>query len=359
MKERVLFVATVDSHIGNFHRPFLDLLCRKDYIVDVASNRVDSTKSYNCDNHYNIKFSKRIFSLANIIAFFNLLKIIKKNNYTFIHTHTPISSLLIRIAAYKKTRVIYTAHGLHFFKGNNFIKNFIYYNVEKYLSKFTDLLIVINEEDYNITKEKFNCKVELVDGVGVDLDNFKKMPVKNSSDTIRLSYVAELSKRKNQIFLLKNMKEIKELYPNLELALAGNGKNFKKYQKYIKKNNLDNVRLLGYVKDINKLINESDIVVSSSKQEGLPVNILEAIAISKPLLVSNVRGNRDLVHNNRNGYVFELSNQDFLEKLEMIIKEKGNHQNFDLYNRELTQRFKLETILSRMEVIYEDFTRDK
>ncbi|GHT88269.1 hypothetical protein FACS1894137_16480 [Spirochaetia bacterium] len=213
-----------------------------DYVSDGEMQVLD------CDNQYTIPIKRSPFSLKNIIAYRELKKILLTNDYDIIHCHTPMGGVLGRLAAKNgrvKAKIIYTAHGFHFYKGAPFINWMLYYPIEKYLSKFTDVLVTINEEDYCIAKKKFNkCRdIYKVDGVGVDLEKFVpySIDIKNRIRTefgfknkdFVLLYIAEFTKRKNHFLLIKNLKKLKESIKELKVLFAGNGPLLKKYIKKI------------------------------------------------------------------------------------------------------------------------------
>ena len=310
-EKKVLFVATVTGHINAFHIPYLELLKNEGYEVHVASNGNESIEY--CDKHYNLSFQRSPFKLKNLKAYKNLKKIINHNEYEIIHCHTPVGGVLTRLAAKKarkkyQTRVIYTAHGFHFYKGAPLLNWIIYYPIEKYLSKFTDCLITINKEDYELAKKKFHAKqTELVHGVGVDENKFnfemseeEKNQLRNDLGLDKNDFVfiqvGELNKNKNQIMTIEAMKEVVKERPNTKLLLVGTG-NFKDlYKKKIKEDGLEkNILLLGYRNDVPELLKIANCLISTSKREGLPVNILEAQVEKIPVIATNCRGNRDLV----------------------------------------------------------------
>lgn len=326
--KKILFTATVMNHIENFHLPYLKWFFKNNYEVHIACSE---PKKLNCVNKiHDISISRSPYKFTNIKAFFKLKKIINENEYNIIHSHTPMGGALTRIAAINArkegTKVIYTAHGFHFFKGAP-IKNWIlYYPVEKILSSLTDVLITINKEDYELALSSFLAnKIKLIDGVGVDLSDFypvnsiKKNDLRkkysyDKNDFI-LIYVAELSHRKNQGMIIQVINKLVNKIPNLKLLLVGKGNLEDKYKKKIRKNHLDNyIDLLGYRKDIPNLMRISDIAVSTSLQEGLPVNIMEAMATSLPLVVTNCRGNRDLVIDGQNGYTSKINDIEIFTK---------------------------------------------
>jgi glycosyltransferase EpsD len=366
--KKILFTATVDSHIINFHIPYLKWFKEQGYEVHVASNGNSNIPFV--DVKYNIPFERSPFKLANLKAYKQLKKIIDDNNYRLIHCHTPMGSVLTRLAAKKArkkgTKVIYTAHGFHFFKGSPLINWLLYYPVEKWLSKHTDCLITINDEDYeSAVGKKFKAgSIKKVNGVGIDLNKFtpqtkeKKKELRKeygySNTDFILIYVAEMSYRKHQDLLINTIDILKNRIPNIKLLLVGSGNLMKKYKEQVKKLGLnDYIYFLGYRKDVPNLMAISDISVSSSRQEGLPVNVMEAMATGLPLVVTDCRGNRDLVRNKENGYVVGIDDVDgFANAIELIYKSKQIRKRFGEKSLIDIQRYSLDNIVREMKNMY-------
>src|SRR5690625_2618198 len=152
MANKILFCATVDYHFKAFHLPYMKWFKALGWEVDVAAaGEIDLPYT---DNKYNIPIKRSPYDKSNITAYKMLKKIIDENNYHMIHCHTPLGGVLARLAARKArergTKVIYTAHGFHFCKGAPLLHWFIYYPIERYLSHYTDSLITINHEDFNL-----------------------------------------------------------------------------------------------------------------------------------------------------------------------------------------------------------------
>ncbi len=372
MEKKILFVAHMDSHIANFHLPYLKWFQEQGYEVHVASNSLEQSKDIQfCDKKFQVDFERSPFTLKNIKVYYQLKKILKENKYQLIHVHTPMGGIIGRLAA-KSTKtkpVLYTAHGFHFYKGSPLKNWLIYYRIEKLFSKITDELIVINKEDYEVASKKFskNTSISYVHGVGVDLkeyysqdekaiqENRKKLNL--TTNDFVMTYIGELNDGKNQMFLIKMMKYLVLINNNLKLLLVGYGVNTDKYKKVIEEYNLNqNVLLLGFRKDVNDLINLSDLIVSSSTREGLPRNLLEALAVGKPMLVSDVRGNHDLVKNDYNGYVFKLNDEkDFTEKLMYLINNKDLLTKFGENSYKMVQEYSLNKVLEEMKNIYNKY----
>lgn len=370
--KKVLFTATVDSHIELFHVPFLKYFKENGYEVHVATNG-DNDIPY-CDKKIKIPFERSPFKSNNLKAIKNLKNVINNEQYDIIHTHTPMGSVVTRLAALKsrkqnKTRVIYTAHGFHFFKGAPLLNWLLFYPVEKFLSKYTDTLILINKEDYNLAKRKFKkCKnIQYIPGVGIDeakfnftMSNEEKLnlrkSLKLSNNDFIMIYPAELSNRKNQEWLIKSIKDLIKKYPNIHLLLPGRDNLYGKIQILTKQLNLENnIHFLGFRKDIPKLLSISDIAISSSKQEGLPVNIMEAMYIGLPIIATDCRGNSDLVINDKNGYIIPQNNtNEIVNKINLIYQNPKLKNKFTDENKKDINRYLLKNILKDMIKIYEE-----
>lgn len=369
--KKVLFSATVDSHILNFHIPYLKWFKEQGYEVHVASSGNSNIPFV--DIKYNVPFERSPFKLVNLKVYRQLKDIIDDNNYKLIHCHTPMGSVLTRLAAKKArkkgTKVIYTAHGFHFFKGAPLINWLLYYPVEKWLSKYTDCLITINDEDYECAKRnKFKAgSIKKINGVGIDLNKFKPQNLEKKkelrkqygfSDTdFILIYVAEMSYRKHQDLLINVVNILKTKIPNLKLLLVGTGSFIDKYKKQTKNLGLEQyIYFLGYRKDIPNLMTIADVGVSSSRQEGLPVNVMEAMATGLPLVVTDCRGNRDLVRNDENGYIVGIDNlEEFAEKILKLYSSKELRKIFGRKSLELIKQYSLENIMLEVDQIYRSF----
>lgn len=265
--KKVLFTATVDSHILHFHIPYLQYFKEQGYEVHVATN--GEAKIPFCDVKHIVNFERNPFHWNNIKSIKQLKNIIDKEKFDIIHCHTPMGSVVTRLAAKQArnkyhTKVIYTAHGFHFFKGAPLQNWILFYSVEKWLSRYTDCLITINEEDYELAKNKFNAnKVELVNGVGVDEKKFQipmtlqekhnlRQQLGLRDDDFVLIYVAELNKNKNQKMLIDTMNYINE--DKIKLLLVGKGNLQKYYEDEVRKQNLEKkIIFTGYRTDIPRI----------------------------------------------------------------------------------------------------------
>lgn len=328
---KVLFVATVQSHIAQFHLKIIEILKQNGCEIHVAARdnlaEKNGLKLKNVDKVYNIPFQRSPFSAKNLKAYRVLKKVIVDGKYDIIHCNTPVGGILTRIASRnEKGKVFYTAHGFHFYKGAPLLNWAIYYPIEKLMAHFTDKLITITEEDYCLARAKFKCSVYRIHGVGINTEKYKDVSFrecrelrrkKSLDDKIVILCTGELNKNKNQRTLIIAMQEVLKEIPNAVLLLAGNGSEKDNLNQLIGNLKLEgHVILIGYHTDLQKYVHMCDIVTSASFREGLPLNIAEGMFCSKPVVVSNNRGHRELVVDDMNGYlVGPEDSAGFAEKL--------------------------------------------
>ena len=371
---KILFVATVRSHIGQFHMPFIRELKARGVEVHAAFKDNSADKPgldlSAIDKTFEVPFERQPLRPNNIKAYRELKKIIDGNGYDAVHCHTPMGAVITRLAAKsarkKGTKVIYTAHGFHFFKGAS-IKNWmLFYPVEKYLSKYTDCLITINSEDCELAhKKKFRAgKIYKVHGVGVELDKFKAVDADEKArlraeygydgDTFIMIYPADLSVRKNQPMLFDALQKIAEKNKNVKLLLPGQPIRLEEYKKMISERGIaDNVEFLGYRRDINNLVGLSDLSVASSFQEGLPINIIEAMAMGNAIVATDVRGNNDAVEDGVNGYLVPVGDSDLMaEKILELMNDREKLRTFGENGLDMVKDFSTENVNREMLTIY-------
>lgn len=310
-------VATVPSMIGQFNMNNIQILQELGYEVHVACDFNDRSvwtderveKFKNQLEEISVKYFQVDFSRSPLKiwkhrkSYVQLKKLFEENAYTFTHCHTPIASVICRLVAHKmKVKCIYTAHGFHFFKGAPLKNWVIYYPIEKFLSRWTDMLITINKEDYQRAKNKMNAnEVVLIPGVGVDTKKFadctvdkeaKRKEIGIPPNGVVLLSVGELSDRKNQMVILEALNILKN--KNIYYLMVGTGYLKEEYEKLVKKYDLENnVKMLGFRTDIGELCGIADCFIHLAKQEGLAIAPLEAMACGLPLISSEIRGVKD------------------------------------------------------------------
>ena len=376
-RKKILFVANVvKTHIMTFHIPYLKWFKDRGYEVHVAANNdlleENEVNIPYCDFYHNVPFSRSPFDISNALAYVRVKKILGTHEFDLVHTHTPIASVITRLVAIKHRinglKVVYTAHGFHFFSGGSTLSWILYYPIEKFLSRYTDLLITINKDDYN-TASIHNFKPEKlvhVPGIGVDLKKFSPVLNIEEKNILRAKYgfqetsfilffAGELSKNKNQITLINVVYELAIKIPEIILILAGTGSERESLEKEIKIKNLENnVKLIGYRNDIPDLLKCSDVAVSASEREGLPVNLLEAMATGLPLVTSDCRGNKDLTINHVNGYTLPTYDTNgYVNAILMLHNNPELINKFGANSQLLVKEYEINTVLHKMSFLYE------
>lgn len=375
--KKVLMLASVASMIDQFNMQNIAILQEQGYEVHVAANfeqgstssneRVEQFKKELKEkdiSYFQIDFSRNVSNMPqNIKAYKQIKKLLKDNKYEFIHCHSPIGGVCGRLAAkVTNTKVIYTAHGFHFYKGSPKLNWIIYYPIEKVLSHITDVLITINKEDYELAKKSMKAKrVEYVPGVGVDTNKFDEVIIdKNkkrkelglSKDNIVLLSVGELNKNKNHEVIIRALAKLNN--PNIHYIIAGRG-NLESYLDELSKElNIEKqVHLLGFRTDISELYSISDIFCFPSYREGLSVALMEAMASGLPVICSKIRGNIDLIIDKKGGY---LCNSNMVQEYEKSISELINNidkrKKISEYNLNFIKSYDEAIVNTNMDKIY-------
>ncbi|MCX4167986.1 glycosyltransferase [Enterococcus casseliflavus] len=368
--------ALITVHLGRHFKKFghydYQVLLDLGYEVHIASNFKDDLDHFFDDRviKHQVDFQRNPFSFKNIVAYKQLKLLLNSNSYDLIHTQSPSGGVVTRIAHMNssnkhKSKLLYTPHGYHFYKGSPKYYWYIFYNIEKFLLKVTDFVITINEEDYNITIGRMGCKtnkVYKIPGVGVDtnkftpVNNYEKLSLRRKygfeeNDFLLIS-IGEFITRKNQIELIRSLESNKN--DQIKMLLIGTGRNEESLKKLVMEKNLSNkIIFLGQRSDIRELLQLADIIISSSKQEGLPLSILEGMATGLPIVVSDSRGNRDLVKNN--GWIYKNGTEDSLIKLVTILKnDKRKYLEFSQNSRKNSLDYSLENVQKIMKKIYSE-----
>ncbi len=344
--KKILLVATVQSHICQFHRALVKMLRAADEKVEIHVAARDNLAEKNglkldfADKVFDVPFERSPFSAKNIGAYRVLKKIIDDGNYDIVHCNTPVGGILARMASKKcrrhGTKVFYTAHGFHFYNGAPKKNWMIYYPIEKYFSHYTDVLITINEEDYALAKSRFKCRVEHIHGVGVDNERFFQGDRKTVSELRKkldtgdsaVLCVGELLPNKNQAMAIKAMSEVVKAVPDAKLFIAGNGPEQEELSGLINRLGLqNNVKLIGYITDLENWQKACAVSVSCSKREGLGLNLIEGMMSGNPAVAVKNRGHNELITDGENGFLVEQGDHLAMANrlIELLLdKEKYN-----------------------------------
>lgn len=338
---KVLLVATVQSHICQFHKPLVTMLHEHGCEVCVAArNNLAEKNGLKLDfveQVFDVPFQRSPFSPKNLGAYKQLKKIIDDGGHDVIHCNTPVGGVLGRLAARKVrkhgTKVFYTAHGFHFYKGAPKKNWLIWYPVEKFMCRYTDKLITITQEDYDLASAKFSTRVEHIHGVGANAAKYHKLSEAEcvelrhelgyAEDDKLLLCTGELLPNKNQITAIRALKILIKQQPKAKLLLAGNGPTLAELQAEVVVLGLQNyVEFLGYRTDLERYANIADVIVSCSYREGLPMNIVEGMLLGKPVVASYNRGHRELIVPDVTGYMVPPADANaFAEKIAVLLND--------------------------------------
>lgn len=344
--KRVLIVANTAYMIRQFNMRNIELLQQMGYCVEIACNFIKgnpATKEVTDElikqlEHlsvvcYQIPIVKSpLRARENFKAFKILLKLMRENPYAFVHCQTPVGGVLARLAAYRtKTSSIYMVHGFHFYKGAGLLTWLLYYPVEKHLSSITDVLIVINQEDYQLAKKRMKAKrLYYVPGVGIDVDALRiqgenslltRGDIGVQEDAVVILSVGELNKNKNHETVIKALAQL----PDAHYVIVGEGALKEHLLKIAHKYGVaDRVHLLGFRKDAQEIYYLADIYCHPSFREGLSVSVMEAMAAGLPIVCSDIRGNRDLITDGQSGILLTDSSADsYAESIKRLSTNPG------------------------------------
>ncbi len=333
---RLLLVANVSKeHIRKFHIPFIEYMKSKGWFVDVAC-RLDAPIPES-DTAFDLPCDRNPFR-GGIKESVSLLKsILKKTEYDAVVCNTLTGSIVARLAkkalGKKAPKLFYINHGLHFFENAPLSRWVMGYPMEKLLASATDVLITINDADYQMAKKYLKIKnIERIHGIGVNLERFRNCKVsKEEKSKLRhliglcdsdfvLTYVAEINNNKNQAMLVDVFYMVQQAIPAAKMLLIGPEHDNGKLQNFSVSRGLSGkVFFLGWRDDIPELLNISDVYVASSRSEGLGLNLIEAMACNLPVVASKNRGHSEIICHGKNGFLVEQGDVEEMAKYIMEI----------------------------------------
>ncbi len=370
--KKILFVANIFKHLKAFHLPYIDFFKENGWQVDLMAGGED-LEFDNIDNKFHINVQRSPFSFKNFSAYKQAKKIIDNGEYDIVYCHTAMAAVIARLASLRnrklgKTKVIYVAHGFHFCKGSPISYWLMYYPVEKFLSYYTDTLVTINEEDYQCAKRgKFGCgALYKINGIGVDLERFA--PIENeykcklrqmnnlSENDFVLIYTAEHNFNKNHKIIIDATKVLVQKIQNIKVLFAGEGIMLEQNQHYAKSLGLErNIAFLGFRNDIPSLVSASDIVISTSRREGLGLNIIEGLANGRPVVATKNRGHNELIEDGVNGFLTEQGDlEGFVAAVLKLYDNRELYNSVSMNANKSVQKYSINNSLDQIKRIFEE-----
>lgn len=371
---KILFISNISNRISSFVTASISAAHSLNIDFYQTANWQSSSKMRISadEQEYGIKIKsipipRNPFAITNFTALKELSEFINQEKIDYIHCNTPVGGLLGRLAGKKcgVKKVIYQAHGFHFYKGAPLKNWLLYYPVEKWMARYTDALITINQEDYELAKRKMKLrnggKVYYVPGVGIDTAQYiveadlrenKRAELGLNANDIALLSMGDLIERKNYATAIHAVAETRN--DRLHYFICGKGPEESALKSLAEQLNVaQQIHFLGFRTDIKELLAASDVFFFTSKQEGLPRSMMEAMASGLPCVASKIRGNTDLLEKTEGGFLCDPHNAaDFAEKLNLLAASAELREKMGRTNRMTIQKFSTETVIKEMQKIY-------
>ncbi len=370
---KILFVTNTANKIGSFSIASINAAHKMEFEFYMAafwnSKRADLDT---LEKEFDVKIChvdmmRSPYSLRNFKALKQLVKIIRDEKIDYIHCNTPTGGILGRLAGKKCNvkKVIYQVHGFHFYKGAPKKNWLLYYPIEKLLARWTDALITINQEDYELAKSKLKLrndgKVYYVPGVGIDTTQFeqqaqtraeKRKELNIPTDAFVLISVGELNANKNNKVVISALEKLNRKDVHYVLCGIGDLENDLRTQAAAA-GLTDNVHFLGYRTDVKELYGMADCFVMPSFREGLSRSIMEAMSSGLPCIVSKIRGNVDLIDENEGGFLCDPTDSDrWCECLKTVCENESFRDSARIHNKEKIKKFDSDSVQNELVKIY-------
>lgn len=368
---KLLVVTTVAATHRAFLLPFARHFANIGWLVDGVASEISNNKE--CQDTYSevfdFPFARSPLQLLPALKEINKFReLILKKKYDLVHVHTPVAAFFTRfivksLPAGARPKVVYTAHGLHFYKWSGLV-SLLYLILEKLAGYWTDCLITINQEDTQAAKKlKLAPKIIYMPGIGIDLAQYTPTP-EAVKDVIRkelgiskknkcIIMVAEFNKNKRQKFLLDAVNVLKD--KDIIVLFAGSGSNMDIVKKHVEMLGLEKqVRFLGHRNDIRELLALADVNVLPSMREGLPRSMMEAMAVGTPNVGSRIRGIIDLLEGGCGGLFDVRSVNQLAEQIKQVLYLPGIANKWRNNARRKVAKFELQEIIGLHEKLYSE-----
>ena len=357
--KRILFISNISPGVSSFSYSSIVAAKKVNMIFHMAANYRQSSaqKLLKDEQENNVKIhqvdiERSPFSLKNYRAFKQLVNVVNDEKIDYIHCNTPVGGVIGRLLKKYVKKVIYEAHGFHFYKGAPLKNWLMYYTVEKILARRTDAVITINKEDYEFAKKHLSSKIYYVPGVGIELEKWSEYKdirpeLGLEADEFVALVVGRLEKNKNCETVLEAIKKV----PEVKLVFCGDGEDRGILEEQAK--DLGNrVIFLGNRSDMSDIYHMADCFILASYREGLSRSIMEAMACGLPCIVTNIRGNRDLIDKD---FLFEPTDVDALaEKIIMVSGSQDLRNMMKAHNLEKIKEFSFEKVVEELSKIYKE-----
>jgi len=367
MNKKILYTASTEIHLKHFHLPYIEALQNLGWEVQAKP----------------LPVSKSFFSPQNLRAIFSTRGMILQEGFDVISTHTTLASIIVRLSVLlisprKRPLVFVTVHGYLFYDDRS-LKKWVYLLPEMLCGRVTDVLMTMNHEDLAIARKYRLCKelkkIYYINGMGIDLSRIQPVDSTEAQrevfgiepDDFVFIYAAEFSKRKNHHLLLKGFtnalgqlqQEAEErglAKPEIKLILAGNGSLLEEMKGLAKELGISGQVLFpGYITNIQELYACCQAAVTTSKIEGLPFHVMEALYCKLPVIASDIKGHQELISHRENGLLFKSGNETQLaDQLIEFFKNNEIRDKCKAMTAEKMKTFSIESVLPTIMKIYRE-----
>jgi glycosyltransferase involved in cell wall biosynthesis len=385
-KIKVLQLCAVGFTIKNFLRPLINFLQEKDCDVTVCcapDGYEDELQGAPFDFHpIAIERSMNVF--AHLRAAANLKKYLEREKFDIVHTHTPIASLIGRMAA-KQAHVpiiLYTAHGFYFHDDMPTLKRSLHIALERWGGKRTDFLFTQSDEDRRtaIAKGIIASDKILTIGNGIDMERFD--PAKISADVLAekrtelgipedvpvIGIIGRLVREKGYVELFQAGRIVSAKIPDVHFLVIGSALKSdhdaarEEIDTAIKRTGLaDRVHFAGLRTDVPELLSLCTVYTLPSWREGMPRSIIEAMAMERPVVATNIRGCREEVIEGETGYLVPVRDAVSLgAALLKVLENPDEGRRMGIAGRKRAlERFDERLVLQRQWEVYEKLLKAK
>lgn len=377
-RKKLLYILNVAPRVNNFS--YASMLAAQETGMEFhiaghwsyasLEELLDDEKRYGIKIHQ-IDFIRTPYHPGNIKAYLQLNELVKREKFDIIHCNTPIGGMLGRMIGkiHKIPKVIYQAHGFHFYKGAPLLNWMLYYPVEKWLARYTDALITINREDYELAGRKMKLrdggKVYYVPGVGIDTSQFhngagvrsnKRAELGLNTDDVALISMGDLIERKNYPTAIRAVSEAKN--DQLHYFICGTGTEEGALKTLAEQLHVaQQIHFLGFRTDTKELLAASDMFLFTTKQEGLPRSTMEAMASGLPCVASKIRGNVDLIEDGVNGFLCDPQDAEgFADKIRILLDDPALAEKFSRNGLQKIKDFDTRIVIEQLREIYSAIT---
>lgn len=373
MEMKICQLCAVDFTAKRFLLPLIDGMKKKGWNVHTVCSNGKYVNSMMKDGYVvkTINIPRNLNPLKIIQSIYLLFKLFKNEKYDVVHVHTPIASIIGRVASKLAgvRLIIYTAHGFYFHENMSKLKYLFYVSLEKIAGLITNILFTQSEEDKKTAIKNFFLPKHNIFciGNGVDPDKFNpkkavnKKVFKNSlkipNNSFVIGIVCRIVREKGLLEFLSAAQRISKNYKNVYFIIVGerlssdHDKNIDDKLKNVKKKLQSKLILLGDRNDIPNILSAIDLFCLPSWREGMPRSVIEAMMMKKPVLCTDIRGSRELVVNKRTGLLVPVKQDiDLEEGMKFFIKNPKICKRFGQQGRKRALKFFDERVIVKKQI---------